>query len=109
MAGMAGSILVEFISPAIRELAPFHLTYTQGPLVTLALKVPRKGMDRYQVKGRGLSALTRAARFQASTQVRKGQECPPKACLPWFLLRRENCPYNWTLLGRARRSSWIRS
>lgn len=46
-----GSILVEFTSSAGKELAPLHPTYIQGPLVTLALQVPRKGMDRYQVKG----------------------------------------------------------
>lgn len=32
MAGTAGSILVEFISPAIKELAPLHTTHTQGLL-----------------------------------------------------------------------------
>lgn len=51
MAGIAGSILVEFTSSAGKELAPLHPTYIQGPLVTLVLRVPRKGMDRYQVKG----------------------------------------------------------
>lgn len=44
------SILVEFISLAIKELAPLHPTYrgTAGnlSLVALALKVPRKGRDR---------------------------------------------------------------